>query len=363
MKRKKKAAAVDPSEKSSKLFKSFTNKLKTGKRGGGTLEEMDEGNPVFLAAKAGDVALVKSFLESGSAVSSTNNSVLEIAAKNGHVDILRLLLLTRRTKARLANATSARMTNAVILAAQNGHLDVVQFFYVTSCVDQLLLDQLLDTLMTEAVENGHLHVAKYLMKKYVRKYQEDTAGDIIVQNAAANGRMNFLEWFRTLSDTETFLDATTSVEIAICMATENDQTDAVDFLLKMLVENDTLCFDDILYNAVMTGSVKAFDFAISNGAVLRYSNQKLLHAAMGGHVEMARKLVNLGAHLPEYHVFCFNFGPQAVETLQQPLDVRNQLIPIVSKEKILQFASFNGFADIVRLLLADKQTNVNWQCA
>lgn len=340
--------------------------------GGGTLEEINNGNPILLAAKVGDVELVELFLDRGAATiinsvtGTKNDSVLERAAKNGHLPVLKLLF-NRRFHVDEGDDdddddNNARVANASVLAAQNGHLDIVQFLDIAK---HNAVKRVLDRMMIEAVKNGHLQVVKYLLPKFVQHGQCGKVGDMILQNAASNGRMNILEWFTTTVQNAEFDDCDISVNKAICMAVENDKLAAAKLLMKLLDDYHSLNMQTILYMAILNGYAKTLDFALSNGAVLNNLNETLFEAAVHGHVEIARKLVGRGAQLPSPHEYISRKFISAehqqrfVRTLLKPLETRNPHIPIVAKEQMLRFASFRGFTEMVHILLQDKAMNVN----
>ena len=82
-------------------------------------------SPIHHAAKQGHLEVVRILLEAGAdqnAATANGITALMFAARQGHLEVVRLLLETGADK----NAAMAHGRTALMLAAKEGHLDVVR---------------------------------------------------------------------------------------------------------------------------------------------------------------------------------------------------------------------------------------------
>lgn len=313
--------------------------------GGGLQEEINAGNPIFLAAENGDFELVQLLMERGAESSTKRDSALERAAKNGHLSIVQLLF-NREFYPQFV-VDDARVANAVVLAAQYGHLDIVQFLDVVKH-NVIIKANILNTMMIESVRNGQLPVVKYLLPMFIKHTREECAGRpiyepvdrLVFSNAAANGRIDILEWFQPFIDAKAF---DVNVTSALCAALENDQPASTKFIMDIY----DVDMNKLLRFAVQFGYTKAVEFAFQNGANLSSTdaNDMLWIAAERGFVIIARQLVTHGARLQRKPPLHMNRQAEdkAIQTLLQPLNIQNPNIPIVPRETIAKFTTTSTY--------------------
>jgi len=122
---------------------------------------------MIIAAKNGHIDIVKLMLEKG----TTNyNEAMIIAAKNGHIDIVKLMLEKGTTN----------YNEAMINAAKNGHIDIVKLMLEKGAKNY-------DWTMINAAKNGHIDIVKLLLEYGATDY------DWTMINAAGNGHIDIVK--------------------------------------------------------------------------------------------------------------------------------------------------------------------------
>jgi ankyrin repeat protein len=91
---------------------------------------------------------------------------LMIAAKNGHIDIVDLMINTGVD----VNTQASDGKTALFLAAQNGHSNVVRRLLMVKNIYLNILDQFGHTPVSIARQNGHNDIVQYIAAK---QYKQD----------------------------------------------------------------------------------------------------------------------------------------------------------------------------------------------
>ena len=149
------------------------------------------GQNLFQAARYGDIANVRKYLDLGANIEAQDYrglTSLQIACVYGHLDVVRLLL-DRGANIEAAGGNTGQ-TSLIMVASDNGNLEIVK--------------ELLDRgANIEAAENRHgwnsLHMASWRGRLNVVKELVDRGANILAKNAGgvtarqAAERMGFLE--------------------------------------------------------------------------------------------------------------------------------------------------------------------------
>jgi ankyrin repeat protein len=126
--------------------------------------------------------LVKQILKSGVDPSAQDNCAIKWAARNGHTDVVRLLLGDSRVE------PSANYNLAIRQAAQNGHTEVVELLLGDSRVDPSAQDNLA---IQMAAYEGHTEVVRLLLGD--SRVEPSAQNNLAIKQAAARGHTDVVE--------------------------------------------------------------------------------------------------------------------------------------------------------------------------
>ncbi|XP_054722688.1 LOW QUALITY PROTEIN: uncharacterized protein LOC129232581 [Uloborus diversus] len=112
-------------------------------------------------------------------------TALHIACREGHIDVVRVLIRHKANVDKLTNAQQDKLT-PLMLASQKGHLDIVNLLIEHSAQVEMK-DKKQRTALTHAVINGHAHVTSYLLRLGANPNSTDSSGNTLVHYAAAYG--------------------------------------------------------------------------------------------------------------------------------------------------------------------------------
>jgi ankyrin repeat protein len=130
----------------------------------------DTGENLIKAASDGDIVTVQAELDRGVSPSIGKNEPLKVAAYNGHLDVVRLLLSEQYISRGVDPAANG---NEVLdLAAWNGHTRIIQLLlepqYIARGVK--LADHNSKHLLESSVWNGHTETARFLLQpKFIKR--------------------------------------------------------------------------------------------------------------------------------------------------------------------------------------------------
>ena len=118
-------------------------------------------------------------------------TALFMAAQNGHLEVVRLLIEAGADKA-AAHSTGA---TAVFIAAQNGHLEVVRLL-IEAGADKDAVKNNGGTALQIAAHNGHLEVVRFLLEAGADKDAARTDGATALFMAYQNGHVEVVQLLR-----------------------------------------------------------------------------------------------------------------------------------------------------------------------
>ena len=247
----------------------------------------------FEAAKGGDSAVVKLFVESGMSVETADSkgyTALHFAALKGHLAVVKSLVKNGAA----VNARDNYGATALHFAAWEGHLEVVR-----SLVEELGLDVYAKNKAGEmardwAAERGHTEVVEYL--KSVKAFRE----------AVWDGDPTVVKLF-----VESGMSVHTAVSqygfMALSAAARYGHLSVVRYLVGQgldvnATENDGTT---ALHSAAWKGHLSVVRYLVEQGADVKAKNNDswtaLHEAAMSGHLSVVKYLVGQGADVNATH--------------------------------------------------------------
>ena len=263
---------------------------------------------------------------------------LEIAAQNGHTNIVDLLL----EKEKSMGSRDASLTDrALIKAAKNGHIDTVSLLIKTKKAANLQTD-LTETAISDPKSNKELEgdkgvesalisavngnqedVVKYLLKNGGDVNSQDRLGGDLLIEAAMNNNLSMVKMlFKNGADIKLHEQRANAYSVrmnsraekvqfntALAVATEKNNIEMVDLLLKKGADTKqilTYVKRDDVYNftplsvAAKKGHNEIAKKLIDHGADVNFydyreKNSCLTHAVKNGHTKITKLLLDNGA--------------------------------------------------------------------
>jgi len=251
----------------------------------------------FDSCKNGNIEEVKTFLDKGVNVNSTNSEMktpLIIASSRGHINIVSLLLQRNAN----IHAKNIRQYNSLHFACFYGYSEVVN----------LLLDNNADiedkdssgvTPLMMASVCGHVNIVSLLLQRNANIHCKKKHGqDNSLHFACMYGH---LEVVNILLDNNANIEAKTSIgNTPLMIASEKGYLDVVSLLLK---RNANIHAEDFLkknslYIACTYGHLEIVNFLIDNNANIK--NNTLMIAYMKGHISILKILIQKSKKILEY---------------------------------------------------------------
>lgn len=287
------------------------------------------------------------------------NTILHLAAANGHLAIIRFIQLVNPMQQDTANSSSLL---PVHLAVQNGSVDTLILFLkngtdiMTKTVDKR-------SLLHFAAFYGQLDMVRYLCTckpKLIHKL--DIEGNTVGHEAAASGNVEVLKYL-----IEKGVDPLSPNKYKTTLLHEacfNGHLGMVKFLcasypalMNIISENEfTICF-----GAAICGSVEIFKFLVENGADAKATSREgstVLHeAAYSGKLDIVCYLCTnfpdmIEARNKETYMPC-HFAAQEghLEVLNVLLSGKSIPLPTTREnQSLLHIASYNGRMMVVKHL-------------
>lgn len=144
---------------------------------------LDKTTPLIEASKNGHIDIVQLLLEKGAKPNETgsflNNPPIIFACRNGHTEIVKLLL----DRGADPESTDTNNIPLICIASHHGHLDVVKMLIEMKGVhiDSIGTGK---TPLMYAIENGHKNVVKYLLEHGASLTRKTMYNDIPLTLAA-----------------------------------------------------------------------------------------------------------------------------------------------------------------------------------
>ncbi|MBA3954124.1 ankyrin repeat domain-containing protein [Candidatus Dependentiae bacterium] len=339
---------------------------------------------LFDAVKSGNCPLVQELLttqelsDNGMQVdirNKKNHTLLYVAAKNGHVDLVQLLLAK---SAHIDGGEGTKVYDECDIyeydyltplhaAARKGHLAIVTLLLNAGAnVNALIGIQNNDpsqddtgwTALHEAAQNGHLDVIRLLLVKgavhidRVTEYSEYSADDTPLHLAAHKGHGEVVQF---LLDNGADLTAQNGMKkTPLQLAFENNQAAIVDLLINHHasdVNNKGIHHWAHIHGAAVNGNVKLIEFLLAKGLEINAQDGEghtpLSYAMHSGSQLGINILLSYGASIPQ--------GLLSNSTLKKAQDNKIKLLQATRFKTIAQLLSTGAYAFPVIQMQVDKK--------
>jgi ankyrin repeat protein len=319
-----------------------------------------------LAAKNGHKDIVELLLNKGAVVNGVAEdgcSALMLAAKNGHKGTVELLL----NKGAVVNGVTEDGYSALILVAQIGHKDIVELLLNKDADVNAVTEDGCSALML-AAKNGHKGTVELLLNKgaVVNAVAEDGTPALLL--AVQNGHKDIVE---LLLNKDADVNAVTEYgTTALLLAANNGHKDIVELLLNKDADVNAVTEDgySVLMLATQNGHKDTVKLLLNKGAGVNAVEKDgcavLIIAAKNGHKDIVELLLNKDAGVnavtkdgySALMIVAQNGHKNTVELLLN----KDAGVNAVTKDgySALMIAAQNGHKGTVELLL-NKDAGVN----
>ena len=187
----------------------------------------DVNKRLIMASDRGQIGGVQKFLDQGANVNArapfSNNTALMLASRNGHPDVVRLLL-ERGAK---MEATIAGGNTALMLASRNGHLAVANLLLEMGAdIDHINEEG--ETALIIATDQGLINMVKLLLEKGANVDSTDDAGNTALMYAVQRGNLRIV---RLLLEKGADVNATNDYgDTILSYAEDGEHTDIIRLL-------------------------------------------------------------------------------------------------------------------------------------
>lgn len=246
-----------------------------------------------LAASSGRIELVKLLCETKCDYSLlTVQYMMEAAAKEGHFDTVRFILQNAPDSAFEADGYNWRLRRILETACWTGQADLVQLVWeIVKRNNTIRVEDLLESsILTQAVERGHIHIFKLLLSYGADPTLGKEHGEVALQAAAGDGDLEMIE-------TLLLPNHRYSIHNALHAAVQNGNIDIVRRLLNWdrgVNVNTPVNGATLLHLAVRSGEMDIVKLLLDRGADV--------NAVSGDEKPYRKRLTILGGALFSGHV-------------------------------------------------------------
>lgn len=281
-----------------------------------------------VAAAIGDPDLLSSLLATcgnPNQRDSNGETALIIAARLGHIRVVRLLLRDHRTK---VNLVTPNVENALCHAAAQGHLEICSLLlgFGGAQLEKRMTPGMITHPLLLAASNGHHAICKLIINQGVDINLHNNLSETALSYAATNGH---IECCKQLLDAGADIN---HVDISGL---------------------------SILCRAIAVGNLEVFELLIERGALLTNKNTDatpLTTAAQSAHANIVQRLIELKVDLDEnrngetaLRAACFSGSIEVVTALLEA--GANPDIPDLRGFNSLVYAAASGSIELLNLIL------------
>ncbi len=227
---------------------------------------------IVYAAAVGNLSIIKLLVDYGANVRIDNDSAVEHACSDGHLDVVIYLV----------NAgASIENDNCLVKASVNGHLHVVKFLLATATYMKHSINW---ALMCTA-EKGHFDVVEYFIKS---KLCDHDSVMLAMDYAARQGKTHVVKF---IIEHEQIINPDSDRTYGILWACKKGYFDIVELMCKSGI-NFRINNDDCLKFASESGHLSIVKYLVGLGADVRADNDYCIReAAKNGHTHVVDFLI------------------------------------------------------------------------
>lgn len=321
--------------------------------------------PLHIAAQNGDSEIIKILLENNADINiKTNDSrtPLYFAVEESHVDAVKLLLeknadysdshllniATENKEFNFFNILLASNANIDVvydygftlshIAAKNGQLDILKVLLIKNNADIHKLTSYEGNALNLAVKNRHIEIVKLLLEKNVQPNIADNNGYIPLHWAIKKGRLDIFNIL--LTHNADIQKITCKKGSALNLAVENNQIEMIKSLLEKNFPPDSEdeCGTTPLLIAIRNGWVDIINLLLTLKAdihkITHYGSNALHFAVSNGHLETVKLLLEKNVQIN-----CQDrWGETPLHTAIKygRVDIANLLLNHIDKDSIKQ---------------------------
>ena len=341
----------------------------------GARDDTAGASAAWRASEKGDALALLYALCNGSSAGEQNHSgdsCLHVAAREGHLDAVRVLVAAGTA----LNRVNQSKNTALQWACNRGHASIVEFMLRLPGIDVTAYDVNEDSNLAIAAMNGHADICRLLLAAGAEPNSRNKWKNTPLQWACNKGHTEVAKLLLAVPGIDAVAtDANADTNLAI--AAMNGRTDVVELLLAAGVDPSTknkwgnsplqwACNKGFAEVAKLLLAVPGIDIAApdANG------DTNLAIAAMNGRADVVKLLLAAGASASTKNKWgnsplqwACNKGFAEVTQLLLAVPDIDIAAPDVNGDTNLAVAAMNGKADVVALLLAagaDTATKNKW---
>jgi len=297
-----------------------------------------------LAAKNGHLEIVRLLIKNGADVNIVNKekeTALHLAAKNGHLEIVGLLIEKLLIEKGKVDTLNNNYITALHLAAKNGHLEIVKLL-IENGADVNVIGLYVNTAIYSALERGHLEIVKLLIDnganvnalntKVGNPHPHETVLNLAV-------RQKNPEIVSLLLNSADVINKNTSLHLAA----ENGHLE----IIRLLIDNGA----DV--NSLNTSNKRAI--TLSNDW-FKYSISK----SKDDYLNIIQLLLENGSVVDDSMISSLEYNEIIKNLLEKNTNINFNLLKTDTGQTLLESAINHKNIEIVKLLLKKKE--VDYTC-
>ena len=304
---------------------------------------------LIIAAADNDNKTINFLLENGyniNQIDSLGCTALAAASKNGHVEIVKILL---NAGAKTTTGYLSYFGDPLLVACEKGHIEVVKILLQAGANVNVVDISSFDTALMKAIKNGHAEVVKILLNAGVSKYGEELI---------AASEKGHIEVIKILLETEIDVNYENKKGFtALTLAIKNGHIEVAKTLLRAgaNINYKNGMGSEALTIAIKNRRTELIKILLNAGAIKRGA---LIDASGNGYAEAAKILLEAGANINEKNEDGFTALNLAIE--KGHLEVIRILLEAgagfdnekeESYESLIMESIENGHLGILKILL------------
>lgn len=293
-------------------------------------------------------------------VDSINRGTLASTVSSGNLAAVQSLMEERED--------SSDASEMLHIAAREGHLSIVQ--YLIKCRAEInAADHDGATPLFWATQNGHVEIVKFLVQQGAKVNVTTSTGDTPLHIAAQKGHLSIVEFLSGVEGIH--IDARNiDGDTPLLLASQMGHREIVQLLIQHKANVNIADFDDYTPLSVATqeNHIAITELLLQNGSLVNAVRKEngvssLYLAAQEGYLELVKLLVQHGADINVSSKFGTTPLLIAIENGHIPITqfLMQQKASLAASHNgtPLFFAALRGHVEIVRILLALPEVDIN----